>query len=227
MHIYANKKAIRKVSIYNEFVLWSAMPPVERVRLGIENQDQFASYYEVETSTLSRWKHRAGYQLQIREILDMWARGRTPDVVQGIYRAAIKGNSMSQLLWLQYIEGYNPKSKKVAEQSLFTANDIRSLVNMLPEAEKTKHLGYLRQLLNDINDYKAEEQDNDSIWTDKPLLNLPEYADREEQHVEEKVEKSVIKKKESAPLHLTGSVVRCSHWFDNYTNTVAGEPYPF
>ena len=219
---YANNKAIRKISVYYEFVLWSAMPPVERVRLGIENQEQFASYYGVETSTLSRWKQRPDYQPKVREILAMWAKGRTPDIVQGIYRAAIKGNSMSQLLWLQYIEGYHPKAKVKVEQPLFTANDVLSLIHMLPEPEKTKHLGYHKQLLGDLHDHKVKEQASDSMWTDKPPLNLPEYADREE-IVEETKEESIVENKKYVRDYLAGSVARYGHWSDNYPYTYTSD----
>ena len=98
----SQKKNPDRVDVYTEFILWFAMPPAERAKLGIKNQGQFADYYKVSPNTLSRWKDRMDFETRVDKIQMMWGKEKTADVIQGIYRAAVKGNPMSQLLWLQY-----------------------------------------------------------------------------------------------------------------------------
>lgn len=158
------------------------MPPVERVKLGIENQKDFAEYYGVEESTLSRWKQRPDFEERMDKILRMWAIDKTPDVVQGIYRAAIKGNPASQLLWLQYFKKFNPKQEIEHTQKIkveLAENDIRRLIEILPENLKIKHYGYLRELLDDASAYRSAQQSEDSRWTERPALAVPVEADND------------------------------------------------
>lgn len=147
--IQANIPALRKANLYNEFVLWSAMPPVERVRLGIEHQRDFAEYYQLEESTLSRWKRRADFRDCVREILKSWAFDRTPDVVQAIYRSALKGSSDSQRMWLQYFEGWS--EKQTVQHSVvaqMTPRDIRFVIQGMPDPYKDKFYGYIREIID-------------------------------------------------------------------------------
>ncbi len=147
--INANKPLPQKSNLYLEFVLWSAMPTPERIKLGIETQKAFAEFNHVEESTLSRWKARADYQDRVRKILKMWAFDKTPDVVMGIYRAALKGNSDSQRIWLQYFEGWS--EKQTVEHVIkvqMAPGDLRFLIEGMPEQFKNKFYGYIREIID-------------------------------------------------------------------------------
>lgn len=37
---------VKRVDIYEEFCLWSAMPPSERSKFGIETQEQFVQFFK-------------------------------------------------------------------------------------------------------------------------------------------------------------------------------------
>lgn len=178
--IQANNPALRKANLYNEFVLWSAMPPVERVKLGIESQKDFASYYGLEESTLSRWKQRPDYEERMDKILRMWGIDKTPDVIQGIYRAAIKGNPASQLLWLQYFKKFNPKQE--IEHTNKTKveigpGDVRRLIDALPEPLKSEHHANLRKLIDDVAACRHSQFIEDAVWTEQPTLTVPAETD--------------------------------------------------
>ena len=76
----------------------------------------------------------------------MWATDKTPDVVHAIYRAAVKGNPMSQMLVTVFqkslIHVLNRRQKKGRAQS----SGHTYTIEQLPEQLKQKHYGYLREL---------------------------------------------------------------------------------
>lgn len=136
---------------YDEFVLWYAMPGHEKVKYGVETQEQFADMHGINRRTLTRWKNRTDFRKRIKELRDEWGKSRTSDIIAAIYKSAIKGNPLSQKLWLQYFEDFEEKSQQThkVEHVEITANDIRFLIEALPEPMKTYHYANLRQLLDD------------------------------------------------------------------------------
>lgn len=141
-----------KDNVYREFVYWFAMPNAERIKLGIETQADFSQVNKVHVNTLSVWKKRPDFMKRVDEIHHEWGQEMTGGVIQGMYKAAVKGNPMSQLLWLQYFKNFNPKRDEYAQNNgklEVTTNDIRFLIEGLPLELKQKHYGYLRELLDD------------------------------------------------------------------------------
>ena len=151
MPILANLTRPNKVDKYQEFILWFAMPTPERMQLGIETQKEWAEFYHVAESTLVRWKDRPDFEVRVDHIQSKWGVEKTADVIQGIYRSAVKGNPMSQLLWLQYFKKFSPKTTvETTVKHEITVNDIRFLINGLPEDLRKKHNANLRTLLDDV-----------------------------------------------------------------------------
>ena len=178
----AEKTLPNKGSVYLEFVLWTAMPYKEKERLGIENQNDFAAEYKVNITTLSRWKSRADFEKRVDAILKMWSTDKTPDVVHAIYRTAIKGNPLSQMLWLQYFKKFNPKKIEEEEKKVeLSAGDIRHAIEQLPEQLKEKHYGYLRELAEDINAVRNARDIEDNDWYERPPEAIPDEADHDAQ----------------------------------------------
>lgn len=161
----ATKSRLIRPDIYTEFILWTAMPPQEKYKLGIEHDYQFADHHHIDRVTLWRWKQRKDYEPRVDAILKVWSVGKTPDVIHGMYRAAVKGNPMSQMLWLQYFKKFNPKAADEAEQKKVEigVNDIRFLIETLPEPLRTKHLDNLRQLIDDAQHLRHAGQLEDQL----------------------------------------------------------------
>lgn len=159
------KGMIVRPDIYREFVLWSAMPHVEKMKLGIETQTQFCEFHKIGINTPTAWKQRADFEERVDAILKMWALDKTPDVVHGIYRAAVKGNPMSQMLWLQYFKKFNPKKEdpKDLKKVEIGVNDIRFLIDSLPEPLKSKHHANIRELINDAQQLRHAGQLEDRL----------------------------------------------------------------
>ena len=140
-----------KANVYAEFIIWFTLPRQERIRLGLETQEQFAEFYGVNPHTLAEWKKRPDFEARLDSIIKQMGTEKTADVLQGMYVSAMKGNARSQLLWLQYFKKFNPNAKdKIADnQVVITVDDIRFLIEALPEPLKQKHYDNLRELLDD------------------------------------------------------------------------------
>lgn len=175
-----------KADVYNEFILWTAMPHQERVRLGIEWQYQFEDFYSVNGSTLTRWKERIDFEQRVDKILKMWSTDMTPAVVHSIYRTAIKGNPMSQLLWLQYFKGFNPKPKDEERKMVeIGVNDIRFLIESIPEPTRTKFYGYLREIIDTaVALRRAGEMENRPLPNEEPERALLGEANNDASNVQ-------------------------------------------
>lgn len=174
---------MKRPSLYTEFILWSAMPETEQKHLGLENQKQFAIYHKISEQTLSAWKQRPDFEDRVDAILKVWAVGKTPTVVRGIYVAAVKGNPMSQLLWLQYFKKFNPKNDTNEATKVGGAGvgDLKHLIDQLPEQMKQKHYEHLRELLGDIEAFRNARSTEEDHWDERPAQTIPDETDNDAQ----------------------------------------------
>ena len=148
-----------KDSAYEQFILWTAMPPVERMKLGIKTQEEFCKENGINQCTPSEWKKRPEFYKRVEALRKEWALDRTSDVIYGIYSSAVKGNDRSQKLWLQYFCGFTEKTEqKMTHAVEVTVNDIRFLINRLPPDLKKKHYAHLWELLTDAAILDREQE---------------------------------------------------------------------
>ena len=160
----------KRIDIYEEFVLWSAMPPSERMRLGIETQEEFVAFYKIGTNTPTRWKRRPDFELRVTALRREWAFGKTGAVIEGIYRSALKGNPFSQKLWLQYFLGFTERTETTTTNKVEVGvNDVRFIIDGLPEPECTKFHGYIREIVEFANMVKQAGTANPGVWDEQRL----------------------------------------------------------
>jgi hypothetical protein len=183
--IITNKTPMKRPDVYRQYVLWTAMHPLEKRDLGIETQKAFAEYYDVNEGTLSVWKTRKDFEPQVDEILQQISVGKTPAVIQGIYQAAVKGNPMSQLLWLQYFKKFNPKTEVVHTNKYeLSTGDIRFIIEQLPDELKFKYYGYLREIIDTAQALRRAGQLSDRDAPDaQPETVVPDEADHDARDV--------------------------------------------
>ncbi len=93
---------------YLEFISWTALPVSERHP---GTQKELASQFGVSEWTLSQWKLRNGFWLEVEKIRKEWGRGKTPDVLAGLLEKAKAGDAPAARLWLEYVEGHTPRSR--------------------------------------------------------------------------------------------------------------------
>lgn len=147
-----DSKEPNKVDIYEKFVIWSAMPPSERIRTGIETQEQFVIFHGIGTNTPTNWKKRLDFKPRVTALRKDWAFGKMGGVIEAIYRSALKGSAQSQKLLLQ-LDGSLPskENQKQEATSTFSTEDIRFIISHLPELLQDKYYKFLRDLYSDLS----------------------------------------------------------------------------
>lgn len=149
-----NKAPIRqphKEGIYDEFITWFSSPYILRRDTGILDQNAFSKRYGVSEDTLSRWKKRRDFDSRVTALRDEWGHEKTSDIMDAIYRSAVKGNAKSQRLWMQYFSGFDLKKIKEenAKQKYLTISEVHSLIEGLPGWLKKKYNDCMRDLAYD------------------------------------------------------------------------------
>lgn len=140
---------VRKNTEYEEFVIWYATPFKVKESMGLETQKAFAEYYKLHEGTLSEWKDRPDFEARVRHLRKKWAFEKTQDVLQGMYQSAVKGNPLSQKLWMQVFEDFSEKSEVTETKKVeIGINDIRFIINSLPEQYREKYYGYIREIID-------------------------------------------------------------------------------
>jgi hypothetical protein len=165
--------------------MWVAIPTEERTEEGIGTIGAFAEKHNISRITLWRWKQREDFKPRVKELRQRWASDKTSDVVNGVYRAATKNlNPAAQKLWLQYFEDFTEKSQHENIQKVeIGVNDIRFLIEQLPEPMKSQHYANLRQLLDDVTAFQNARESESSAGADGLTQALPGETNQPTQDV--------------------------------------------
>jgi len=159
---------IQKKDIYYEFIVWSGLPPTERLKLGIETQEDFCNVHKIHRNTLTKWKKLSDFKERVEKIRRDWAFEKTSDIIYGIYRSSIKGNPASQKLWLQYFANFEETTKvKQRIKVEVTEEDIRNLINVLPRERQQHYYGELANLADEAEYYGNSQQAENVIGDGK------------------------------------------------------------
>lgn len=176
IEIVKKKKSTMR-NIFDEYILWFAMPLKAKESMGIETDIQFAEFYEITARTLRNWKDRPEFEDQVRRLRKKWAFEKTGHVLEGIYRSAVKGNDKSQKLWLQVFEGFTEKTENTQTIKIeLSTNDIRFVIQQLPEEYHEKYYGYLREIFDTAQALRFAGQLRD---VDVPSATIEEVISEE------------------------------------------------
>lgn len=94
---------------YEQFIEWTAMPAqIREPKL----QSELAAKLKVDPATLSDWKRRDGFWDDVTKQIRLWAKDRTPAVVDALAKRAIKtGDPAAAKLWLQVFDSFVEESR--------------------------------------------------------------------------------------------------------------------
>lgn len=162
-----NKREVVKADIFEEYILWAALPLPKKKKIGVETQEDFADMWKISVRSLSRWNDRPEFEDRVRHLRRKWAFHATGDVMWGIYASALKGNDKSQKLWMQMFEGFTEKTEEIKTVRVeITVNDIRHIIEGLKEPLRTKHYDNLTQLLIDADTARQAGEYEDAVVID-------------------------------------------------------------
>lgn len=130
-------KPMKKAEEFEVFCEWASLPsPVREPR----TQKEFSKKWGVGEDTLSKWKHKQLFWEKVAERRIEWARGKTSDVILGLFRnASISGNAAEVKLWMQLVEDWSEKQQlgppniTVIGIQGITPDDLRTLVSPVKE----------------------------------------------------------------------------------------------
>lgn len=134
---------------YNAFVEWSCLTAKEKKECGILTAKAFAKKHNVGESRLSKWKKRDDFSKAYGEAMRLKLTCDTSDVLEGLKDNCIKyGRANDVELFLLYVEGWDRKQAlEKKEEVVLGQNDIRLLVDILPEEKRKKFYDTLTDLL--------------------------------------------------------------------------------
>ena len=134
---------------FDEFILWYAMPTAQKKVMQMETMEQFADGHGINRKTLTRWKDRPEFKPRVRDLRDKWAFEKSQEVIEAIYKSAIRGNDKSQKLWMQVFEGFSERTENVQTTRVeLTVNDLRFLIQGFTPEEQDKYYGYIREIID-------------------------------------------------------------------------------
>lgn len=180
-------RGLKNKSLFEEFILWYALPRIEKINIGLETQKQFAEHNKVSERTLCLWTDRPEFIPAVKALWKKWGRGRTPTIVEAIYTSATSGGKeapQAQKLWMQVIEDFTEKTENTEVKKVeLGIGDIRFMIEQLPEELKQKHYGYLRELTEDIVAHRNARDSESNDWDARPENAIQDEADNDAQNI--------------------------------------------
>ena len=142
---------LTEADTYAQFIRWSAMTPEERTWDGIETREQFCKVYTVPNiKMLTVWSRRKDFEPAVSSLREAWVFSKTGDILGGVYTAARSGDHRSQRLWLEHVHQMKEKQDaKNPNQGVVTPEDVRFIIDGLPEPLKSQNQIRLREILDD------------------------------------------------------------------------------
>ena len=138
-----------KNDVYGRFIEWIAMDTEERYNIKIKNLSAFAKKYGVKNGTLTLWQKRPEFLELKREAQILKLQLATSDVLTGLKKRCIRyGMAYDVELFLLYVENWDRKHVlEILGEIKLGDNDVRTLVNFLPEEKQKKFYDVLTELL--------------------------------------------------------------------------------
>jgi len=163
---------------YEQFVLWSALTSEERSWRGIQTREQFCKMYGVPSiRLLDAWAQRADFEQRVAALREDWIILKTGDLLGEIYSAARSGDIKSQTLWLDYARRIKEKRDATGPKpSRLSPDDVRQIIDMLPEALRESNYRRLENIRSDVVIYQNEQ----------------ERKEREQAEIKERAERAAI-----------------------------------
>jgi len=129
------------------YVEFMAKPDPERCEmLGIPYEEKtrkyiakptsgaFAKKYDVHINTLTNWKQRKDFNVAVHQKRNFWGLEKVPNVMAALYQRCLRyGMAHDVELFLAYYEKWDRKAAVANAPVPFTADDIRLIIDVLPE----------------------------------------------------------------------------------------------
>lgn len=175
---------IEKATEYFLFAKWMALPVEDKKKIGIITAGHFGKKYNIAPQTLSEWKKREDFWPLVNMHIISWGKELTPTVLKALFKRSLRqdfANPKDTELWLQYVEGFNPKQQiEIKNKSSgFSENDLRVLITYLPPNEQQEFYTTFDRLIQSAKHNRAIAESR-AMDTSRPVgteMDLPEQTD--------------------------------------------------
>ncbi len=125
---------------WQEFVRFTAFPNILREKeFGFDTDSAFGKKHRVNPDTLCRWKNEQTFWDEVKKTWKRWGKDKTPDVILGLYRTAVKqGRAAEALAWMKIVEDWQEKLDVQDVYARKTLKDIQDNIRRLVERNKIK-----------------------------------------------------------------------------------------
>lgn len=153
-------RSMRKQGVFDRFVEWIALTTEEREKIGVPTQNDFADKYGIDKATLSIWKKRNDFGEKKQEAQIAKLQNSTADVLEGLKNRCVKyGMAYDVELFLLYVEKWDRKHVlEILGEIKLGDNDIRSIVDLLPEAKQKEFYDVLTNLIAEAESTRVIEE---------------------------------------------------------------------
>jgi hypothetical protein len=167
--------SVYKEDVFKKFVLFFSLPDPEKCQMfGVEKdpitgkvkvptQQDFALKYGLAFETLSRWKNRKDFMDAVNMVRRQWGRERTSNVMASLYNRCLKyGMAYDIETYLAYFDNWSRTQVVKHVQEKFDVDDIRTIINSLPEgAQKDAYekLGQVIAIAESVGENTKSERD--------------------------------------------------------------------
>lgn len=143
---------------YEQFIVWSASTPDERIERGMKTREQFCKTYGIpKVRLLDEWAQRHDFEGRVAALREERIISKTGELLDEIYAAARDGDFKSRRLWLDYAKRIEEKRDSDGpKQDLFSSDDIRYLIGTLPEGLQGRNYSRLQSIKDDLVLYQRE-----------------------------------------------------------------------
>ncbi len=149
-----------KKDVYARFIDWQAQTSKEREKVGLPYAKDFAKKYGIREATLSEWKKRPEFHELKREAQILKLSDDTSDVLDGLKRRCIRyGMAYDVELFLLYVERWDRKHVlEILSEVKLGDNDIRTLIDGLPEEKQKRFYDTLTELIADAEQARSVDR---------------------------------------------------------------------
>jgi len=129
---------------YEDFIRFTSLSWDERDELfGYHFNGEFAKKYKVDPSTLTRWRRGKDFWERVRELVNEWAKDKTPIVVKKHFTKILKDPASPEIkLWYQRFDNFTEKQETtfVAHRATLQAiqDNTRALIDQEDKKSKKK-----------------------------------------------------------------------------------------
>lgn len=162
-----------KKDVWEKFVEFCSLPGPDRAAMfevpfdpklrryeKIPTQADFAAKYGVHQNTLVKWKKTKEFQELVDQKQARWGIDHTPDVMSALLRRCLQyGISSDVGLWLAFYKQWDRKQVIKHVHEKLDPDDIRSLIELLPETEKKQAYDHLTNIVIKAERARSSQED--------------------------------------------------------------------